>query len=835
MPVNPIDYLKSLLNPSPAKGGGEDIDLPSETFVGPREPKYEVSPWRKAATIGASKIGERYAEPKNPTTVDLIRQFTFGAERPRSVAAMDPYGIEAWKIGAGPPPGLMMGSTEEVGGEALKKSVAGLRGFFSRVDKTAEELPSQMHPVKAESIFKNNAAREEVDYRGLSDFLKSKTGPKVSKTEIQSHLAEHPMPTIEVKDLGGPAPAVPGVNFNEGYEPQYGRPEPTKYARPSLNVPGGENYRERLLTLPSPEDKLASIDTGSKHFSDWHYNRYGTHPVEDDFTDPGTIRAYMAHNGMADNGAQEFQSSHWDDPNVLAHSRFDERTLNPQFEPKWRVEPNDSKMVPTHAAEYPWRVVDAHTGEGQFWAPTEQEAHSWLQRDPFAGDTPRPADFNQRPAGGDKGRFLQEVQSDWHQQGKELGYGGDSVWHEKLNTLKAHADQTRTHFNDLAEEFGKRYQIDPGAVMDQIHTEIPDSVTRMPLHMFDDADMQKILATHSAPDPQAAREALYPEFRQKYYPYALNADDRQLMQQAHFQRQAARMALTEHQSTAPSNIPDAPFKESWPDLVLKEHVMDVAQHPDLNWLGFTTGETQNKRYDLAQHVRNLEYNPDLGQLDLELINGGRQTVHTPPDQLHTHIGRDMAKRLLENPDSKIPDDLGGVPTGSNWHTVNLNMNEPLTVGGAGMRHFYDKKLPSALSKILKPFGGKVELGEIPGDSRRVFNTEIENFRPHGGSTPGQGYVGEVHINGKHVASTLPSQNRVQTGQNVYDLMNTIAAQPAPVQMVPAWIAHLPPEMKKAIMEKGLPLLTLLGMTQMHQSDDQSQAPAGAVQGLKHAR
>ncbi len=62
---------------------------------------------KKAQTIGAARVGDRYAEPENPSILDMLRRFTVGESRPPSVAAEDPYGIEAWQQGSGQMPGLM--------------------------------------------------------------------------------------------------------------------------------------------------------------------------------------------------------------------------------------------------------------------------------------------------------------------------------------------------------------------------------------------------------------------------------------------------------------------------------------------------------------------------------------------------------------------------------------------------------------------------------------------------------------------------------------------------------------------------------------------------------
>jgi hypothetical protein len=101
---------------------------------------------------------------------------------------------------------------------------------------------------------------------------------------------------------------------------------PTKWDRDDLILPGGSNYREVLLTVPS---KRPSI----KNMSRAEYNA----AIEE-----------------ADRlGIQNFESSHWDEPNVVSHIRMNDRT-----------------------------------------------------------------DFN-----GNKVLFIEEMQSDWAQQGRKKGFG----------------------------------------------------------------------------------------------------------------------------------------------------------------------------------------------------------------------------------------------------------------------------------------------------------------------------------------------------------------------------------------------------------------------------
>lgn len=78
----------------------------------------------------------------------------------------------------------------------------------------------------------------------------------------------------------------------------------TRYKRYTL--PGGENYRELLLTLPTKAQRLAA-----QNGRPWE--------------EMGSMERYE-YVEAAGEDARPFTSSHWNEPNVIAHIRFDERT-----------------------------------------------------------------------------------------------------------------------------------------------------------------------------------------------------------------------------------------------------------------------------------------------------------------------------------------------------------------------------------------------------------------------------------------------------------------------------------------------------------------------------
>jgi hypothetical protein len=207
-------------------------------------------------------------------------------------------------------------------------------------------------------------------------------------------------------------------------------------------------------------------------------------------------------------------------------------------------------------------------------------------------------------------------------------------------------------------------------------------------------------------------------------------------------------------------VPDAPFKEQWPDLALKHQLLDAAKRPDLQWLGFTSGETQAARYDLSQTVDKIAWEPKIPaagegtMVSIYMPKNGSIPVKVPVG-VDGKIGQTYqasahqfeGKHLADVVGKDVADHIMGKASGE-------LAGEGLNIGGKGMRFFYDNLLPKRLEKIVKPFGGTVE--------RAPVSTLDPRTLPYGPFTGGT---------------------------------------------APAWIVKLTPEMKQRILKEGLPLMT----------------------------
>jgi hypothetical protein len=175
-------------------------------------------------------------------------------------------------------------------------------------------------------------------------------------------------------------------------------------------------------------------------------------------------------------------------------------------------------------------------------------------------------------------------------------------------------------------------------------------------------------------------------------------------------------SLLKDESKQLNRVPDAPFKTTWSDLSMKR-VIQMASEGGYDRIAFTTGKTQAERYDLSKQISRVNYT-EAGVLRA-FDKDGKLVISKKldsPDQIEDYIGKEPAKRLLEQ-DVKgvMVDEIDGKPIAYGNPNVfdgrELSGVE-LSVGGEGMKGFYDDILPKFLNKYAKKWDAKVGQTEI---------------------------------------------------------------------------------------------------------------------------
>jgi hypothetical protein len=255
---------------------------------------------------------------------------------------------------------------------------------------------------------------------------------------------------------------------------------------------------------------------------------------------------------------------------------------------------------------------------------------------------------------GKKVLFIEEIQSDWGQQGKKKGF--DDV--DELNRLEG--------------------------------------------------ELQKARAAY---DAEAAMIAAMSTEDRRGNPFT------KLQELAQSRADANDAYMKERGEGRAIKIPAAPFVQdtkSWTSLAFKR-ILRYAAENGFDKIAWTTGEQQAERYDLSTQIgqaaavanKDGTYNLTLEDMNrVELAPYSQWGKKVTALEMEAVIGKDLTKKLTEGADRKKD---------KPW-PKNVKKNPAffvvrgfdLKVGGDGMKGFYDKILPQVVNGILKKLdGGKV--------------------------------------------------------------------------------------------------------------------------------
>lgn len=499
-------------------------------------------------------------------------------------------------------------------------------GFYSATEQAALNLGRNKGTGQSfinDLMKAPDVKKEELQFTGLEDFLTNK--PNVTKQEVQDFLANNRVDVQEVR-LGEAAAEDPiGIakrkEIFDKYEPQiqalykdmdsygydtprevlqstdnrlrklqemrdaeadayYVIPEstPTRYQK--YQLAGGENYREILLTLPNQWEKPRAAQTANEaRIQALRQEMYGTSGTDEIRSEISRLRNENTELQKQINDAPIYKSSHFDQPNILAHMRVNDR-----------VDADGKKML-----------------------------------------------------------LVEEIQSDWHQAGREKGYRKQSG--------------------------SQALELESKAITEE---------------------RKNLVAELSAQEKQNGFVSLenqqrWDKFKEKEYSF--NEKNRDFYNQA----------------------PDAPFKDTWYQLALKRLTKYAAEN-GYERIGLTTGKRQIERFSdsLRQNVDEIAFSSGYPSKDITTItasqNGQPTFTGTVKDgkfidgqaegkTVEEVLGKSMAKQIAEQE--------SGVLKGDN-----------LTVGGEGMKKYYDEIYPKFLDKYGKKYGASVGETQITTDYAR---------------------------------------------------------------------------------------------------------------------
>lgn len=574
-------------------------------------------------------------------------------------------------------------------------------GFYSRLIKTVEEKMGGSATVEQINGMLKEIKPEERKWMGLDEFLKGKA--KVSKEGLLEYLrgnmvqieevtkAEDQGPLVEqlpsyaqaVQDMtnessgertqeeikkyivdvargkvGGASVPDSGKSLREEYIEKYGYGVGgTKFGRYVL--PGGENYREVLFTMPPKAAQTERLDP----INGWKKN----------VTDSGREIFTRDINGVS--ATISFQEK----------GKIVEGPKDAAF--PFSVQTQDGKPITAYktrqAAEsyikdmgnYILKAYGTNFSHGGQYDSFEAAATELVDRVSQISTASKEGNFksshfdeanilahtrlnDRTDAEGKKVLFVEEIQSDWHQAGRKKGYKGDKVDPETLDLQK------KLTVDDISvAEDGLKWRVS---------------------HKTEAGiEFKTTVGMGIAKTEEAAKEYGLKAFNEQIE----NANDQKVRV-----AQESRLAL----------VPDAPFRKTWHEFVLKRLIVEAAQK-GYDKIAWTIGEQQADRYDLSKSIDNVQYNKKNKTLFAEDLNGNTviDQDNVSESDLSDYIGKEAAEKILkeENRISKSTElyELSGAG---------------LKVGGEGMKGFYDKILPEFASKFGKKYGAKVVDGKI---------------------------------------------------------------------------------------------------------------------------
>lgn len=478
--------------------------------------------------------------------------------------------------------------------------------------------------------------KEEIEWTGVNDWLDLFGQDKVPKDALQAFIRDNGV-KVEEKVLGGfgPDSVAPDEQAQADHDKEWTnlfreqeeiRKRNTLPGRAGFDLSGAEEARYAELSRAMDDLHTRMVEEtlqrqreagtashGPAEFSDW------TLPGGEDYRELLLTLPKEANP----------PATHWDTPGVMAHVRFDTRTA-----------PDGKKVL-----------------------------------------------------------FVQEIQSDWHQKGRDQGYDEGSTAEQRAAAKTAYDEALKKVY-------------DTGHAMIATMRERGELPERVHGRAFADLGVADQFSNASGHLERGHSE----ESRAAVEAYRA----------ASLARNEAAQEL--HRVTSAHGIPNAPFKSSWPALVMKRVIRWAADH-DMDRISWTTGDQQNERYDRTTHVGRITLHDNssggIGRPQMEgPFNGGTLVIHDPEGRqvgehhirgastpenarkaLEDVIGSELTERLLAQPAREARTAGLGV---RERHIEGLDVK----IGGDGMRAFYDRNLVNITNDLIKKYGAKVEKTRI---------------------------------------------------------------------------------------------------------------------------
>jgi len=545
-----------------------------------------------------------------------------------------------------------------IASDNLQRKTGNADGFFNDLTGKGQVKPDELNAMGFKEHF---AGRSDVSRDEVRQFINDNQ-VQIKETQLGGGgYGIFDEDGVAVKQFDNQSTAYEALenypqNSQEGYFSVSKMQDQTKFG--SYTLDGGDNYREILLQdgsrISGREQLRADIkDANDRVGTLKHVSRID--PSTDYFDE--LKQAVNDRDGILarlDNYPNQFvQSSHFEQPDVLAHLRLKDR-------------------------------VDAD---------------------------------------GNKTLLIEEAQSDWHQTGGDRGYYDKKEYADLLNEeRRLQGIQNNTDLDasvlwasqNAPDLFDALEKARANFATAREKAQVP-GMTYSATQSFPVSNNNAELLKTAKTNFRAAKLKLFNAFQDDYLKQnGISAED--AFGKADLELQTLRAKLDPMHDA----VPDAPFKtddkSSWYNLALKRGLLEAVEG-GYDKLALTTGRQQADRYDLSKQINEVRLggNEQSGFTVSAFDNNDNPVIMESIDSLDALpnlIGKDAAKSLVNQP---LTDTTSG--------SARILAGQDLSVGGEGMKQFYDRTLPNALNKMVKQDGVKVGQSEL--DTGR-FDME----RPH---------------------------------------------------------------------------------------------------------
>jgi hypothetical protein len=233
-------------------------------------------------------------------------------------------------------------------------------GLYSELENKIEgvsvkQAPAAQWKAMINALPQKGVKPEEIESSGVNDWLDLQTG-KVSKEDLLNYLQQGGV-RVEETQLGGKVPAeykkeydritdlrdrggqistdewrrrIAKLNEQYGFDKDASPFDAVRTKYKQYSLPGGENYREVLLTLPGEARSWEEArDDAVKKWAGADASNYdGLSNEKREAFDKlfGSAEDFQRREGKKPTPKGAYRSPHWDQPNVLAHIRVNDRT-----------------------------------------------------------------------------------------------------------------------------------------------------------------------------------------------------------------------------------------------------------------------------------------------------------------------------------------------------------------------------------------------------------------------------------------------------------------------------------------------------------------------------